>query len=83
MQNSMGMFTFLVLMFLGHVFGPKIQNCLFKVNFYTYTNSNMPNSMVVFIASVLDWKYPFWVSLFQKMKIVSFRGNWVLSLTQI
>ena len=30
-----------------------------KVKFDTETNSNMQNSMVVFIASALDWKYPF------------------------
>ena len=32
----------------------------------------MQNSMVVFIASVLRWKYSLWASLVQKMKIVSF-----------
>ena len=37
-------------------FGPKIQNCLFKEKFDTKTNSNMQNSMVVSILSVLDWK---------------------------
>ena len=32
----------------------------------------MQNSMVVFIASVLRWKYSLWASFVQKMKIVSF-----------
>ena len=35
-------------------------------------NSNMPDSMAVFFSSALGWKHPFWVSLSQKMKIVSF-----------
>ena len=39
--------------FLGK-FGPKIQNCLFKVKFDTKTNSHMQNSMVVSIFSVLN-----------------------------
>ena len=33
--------------FLGK-FGPKIQNCLFKVKYGTLTNSNMQNQMVIF-----------------------------------
>ena len=48
-----------------------------------WTNSNMQNSMAVFFSSVLDWKHPFWVSLAQKMKIVSFSWNLIHSLTQI
>ena len=28
-------------------------------------NSNMLNSMVIFICSILDEKYPFWVNLIQ------------------
>ena len=35
----------------------------------------MQNSMVVFFASILGWKHPFWASLVQKMKIVSFTCN--------
>ena len=53
----------------------KNQNCQFKLNFSTYTNSNMQNSMVVFILFVSDWKYPFWTHLFQKIKTVSLRWN--------
>ena len=34
-------------------FGPKAQSCLFKVKFDTKTSSNMQNSMVVSILSVL------------------------------
>ena len=39
--------------------------------------------MVVFTVSVLGWKYPFRASLVQKMKIVSFSWNLVLSVTEI
>ena len=52
----MMMFTFSVfkeISFLGK-FGPKTPNCFFKVKFDTKTNSNMQNSMVVSILSVLD-----------------------------
>ena len=38
-------------------FGPKIQNCLFKVKFDTKTNLNMQNLMVVSILSVLECFY--------------------------
>ena len=48
-----------------------------------WTNSNMHNSMEMFFSSVLGWKHPFWVSLAQKMKIVSFSWNLIHSLTQI
>ena len=51
MQNSMMLFTFFRFQpetpFLGK-FGPKCQNCLFKVKLDTYTNSNMQNSMMLF-----------------------------------
>ena len=48
-----------------------------------WTNSKMKNSMAVFFSSVLDWKHPFWVSLAQKMQIVSFNWNLIHNLTQI
>ena len=48
-----------------------------------WTNSNMQNSMAVFFSPVLGWKHPFWVSLAQKMKSVSFSWNLIHSLTQI
>ena len=51
MQNSMVLFTFSVFdrkHFLDK-FDPKNQNCQFKLKFGTQTNSNMQNSMVVFI----------------------------------
>ena len=43
----------------------------------------MENSMIVFIACLLDWKYPYWACLVEKMKVVSFSWNLVLSLTHI
>ena len=43
----------------------------------------MQNLMVVFIFSDLDWKYPFWANLVQKIKIVSSSWNLVPGLTQM
>ena len=37
----------------------KNQNCQFKLKFGTFTNSNMQNSMVLLILSILDRKHPF------------------------
>ena len=68
--------------FLGK-FGPKNQNCHFKLKFGTYTNSNMQNSMVMFILSVFDWKYPFWANLVQKVKIISLSWNLVPRLIRV
>ena len=65
--------------FLGK-FGPKNQNCHFKLKFGTYTNSNMQNSMVMFIFLVFAWKYPFWANLVQKIKIVTLSLNLVPTL---
>ena len=65
--------------FLGK-FGPKSQNSHFKLKFGTYTNSNMQNSMVMFIFFVFDWKYPFWANLVQKVKIISWSWNLVPTL---
>ena len=40
------------ILFVGN-FGPKSQNCQFSLKFGTQTNSNMGNSMLMFISSVL------------------------------
>ena len=40
-------------------FGPKIQYCQFKLEFGTFTNSNIQNSIVMFDYSVGDKKYLF------------------------
>ena len=68
--------------FLGKL-GPKNQNCHFMLKFGTYTNPNMQNSMVMFIFSVFDWKYPFWANLAQKVKIISWSWNFVPRLIRI
>ena len=69
----MVVFTFAVLHwkypFWGK-FGPKNQNCQFKLKFGTKTNLNMQNSMVVFTFAVLHQRYPFRANLFQIIKIV-------------
>ena len=45
---------------------------MFKVKFDTKTNSNLQNSMVVYILSVLDWKYlPFFEQIGPKKLSVS------------
>ena len=68
----MGMFTFWVLIsstFLGHIWSENSKvkfESFFKVKFDISTDSNMQNSMVVFAASVLDFKYLFWTSLVEK-----------------
>ena len=57
----MVMFTFfnfrLVVPFLA-ILCPKNGNCLFRLKFGTYSNSNMQNLMTVIIFSGLDWKHP-------------------------
>ena len=67
----------------GQIWSKKNQNCHFKLKFGTYTNSNMQNSMVMFILSVFDWKYPFWANLVQKVKIISWSWNLVARLIRI
>ena len=51
-------------------FGPKNQNCLFKIKVNTYSNSNMQNSMAMPICLALGGKYSFWANLVKKLKIV-------------
>ena len=70
----MVMLTFSVLDWQYHFwdkFGPKNQNCYFKLKFGAKTNLNMHNSAVLITFSVLDRKYPFWGNLAQKIKIVN------------
>ena len=52
-------------------FGPKCQNYHFKLKFGNYTNSNMQISVMMFTFSAFYQKYPFWVNLVQKVKIIS------------
>ena len=41
-------------------FGPKTQYCQLKLQFGTWTNLNMQNSIVMLNFSAWDKKYPFW-----------------------
>ena len=47
-------------------FGPKNQNCQFKLKFENQTNWNMQNSMMMFTFFVYNWKYFFLAVLYQK-----------------
>ena len=71
MHNSIVIFTVYrfqpEIRILGE-FGPKSQNCQFKLKF---GNFSMRNSIVMFTFSVFNRKYPFWVNLVQKVQIVS------------
>ena len=64
-------------------FGPKNQNCQFKVKFDIQPNSNMQNSVVVFTFFVFDRKYPVWANLVQNVRIVSLRIDLVASLIRV
>ena len=68
-------------------FGQKRQNCYSKLKFCTYTNSNMQNSMVMFVSYlfiyIYDRKYPFLANLVRKVKITSWSQNLVPTLIQI
>ena len=86
MQDSMGVFTFFAFDFKylcwAHIWSKNLKFYVQSKNWYLI-DSNIQNSIVVFIASVLDWEYPFWASLIQKMKTVSFSWNLILCLTHI
>ena len=58
--------------FLGK-FGPKNQNCQFKLKFSIQTKSNMQNSMVVLIFSFLNGKHSFWVNLLNEARLLPLR----------
>ena len=58
--------------FLGGSFGPKSQNCLFKMKLAHQNNLKMLNSIAMFVSLVLDRKYIFWSNLVQNIKIVFF-----------
>ena len=46
-------------------------------------SSNIQNTMVMFPFSVFDPKYPSWINLVQKIKIVSLSWNLVSSLLRV
>ena len=58
-------------------FGPKNQNCHFKLKIGTNNNSNMQSSVVMLTFSIFNMKYPFWAYLAQKTKNVSLSWNFV------
>ena len=64
-------------------FGPKNQNCQFKLKFDTYTNLNMQNSVVLFAFSVFDWKYHFRSNLIQKKRNYQFQTEFWYHKIQI
>ena len=47
--------------------GEETHSSQFKMKFGAWPNSNLQNSMVIFISSVLDREYPFWAYLLQKL----------------
>ena len=49
-------------------FGPKNENCYFKLKFGTQTNLNMQNSMGVLTFSIFDQKHPFEINVVLKLK---------------
>ena len=51
-------------------FGPRNQDCLFKLKPDTSTNSNILNSLLMLIFSDLDQKNSAWENLVQKTKLV-------------
>ena len=57
-------------------FGPKTQNCLFKLKFDTCTISNMMNSMVAFLFSTLNGEYRFRANMVQKSKLSMRAAIW-------
>ena len=75
------MFSFWLDIFSLDNFGIKDQYFQFKLNFCICTNSNIQNSMVMSTLSPFDRKYPFWVNLFQKMKIVVLKISHINSVT--
>ena len=69
-DDDIQIFSFrLEITFLGK-FGSKRQSCLITMKLRALTNSNMLNSMVMFICPVLDQKYNFGSKLVQKIKTV-------------
>ena len=61
----------------------KNENCQFKVELGTLTNSNMQNSIGMLTFFVFNRKYPLWDNLFQKIKIVNLRWNLIPRLIRI
>ena len=61
-------------------FGPKNQNCQFKLKISSFTNSSMQNSIVIFNFLIFNQKCSFWANLVPKIKIFSLKVNLVPKL---
>ena len=74
------MFTFSGLdrKYLFGKFGPKIENCLFKMKFGTKINLNMLSSMMMFIFLIWTEKYPFRPNSSKKPKLSIADETWHL-----
>ena len=59
-------------------FGPKNQNCQFKVKLDTETNSSMQISVVMFTFHVFGWKYFFGQIWSKKSKLSVLGETWYL-----
>ena len=64
-------------------FGPKSQNCSFKMKVDTKTNSHMVNSIVMFICPTVNKKHYFLAAFLIKMSIFSLRWYLVPGLLWI
>ena len=83
MQEWSSLFCFRQEILFSGKFCLKIWNCCFKPKFHSWANLNMQNSKVMFMFSVVDWIYPFWGNLVQKIKFVISSWNFVLRLIWI
>ena len=54
-----------------------------KAKFGSYSNSNMQNSVMLFIFFVFNQKYPFCANFVQNVKIISLSWNLVPKLIKI
>ena len=65
------------------IWSKKIKSVCVSSRFYCYTNSNVQNSVLMFIFAVFDWKYPLWENYVQIIKIASLSWNSVSRLIRI
>ena len=62
---------------------PFEQIYLFQIKFCIKINLNVLNLMVMLTLSVLEWKYPFWANLLQKIQFACLRWKLVSILIEI
>ena len=69
--------------FLGK-YGPKNQNCCFKLKLSTLPNLDMQVSMVMFTFSIFDRKYSFWSKKIKTVSLISWysvpRRIWIFKI---